>query len=187
MVLCLLKLSKELHFIINSKSKISKENFICLEHATFIPNLNMVNLAFKDLVDYSKLLKKILIKFEELENGTCNNTFSDLIKHYHLKLENKSIQNYVQILEFCGIVNVSQRRYRSKILSRFQNMKDLASKCKFYKITQKDFIKEVNNQLDYINTQIETIKRFNLKKENIILFAILFDISPPKSLASFLK
>ncbi len=158
LILCILKFNTDLYrFLIGEKSEIYTKNCAIKLDKDIIQN------ALNELYKLYYLLKKVAIY-----NDYSLNTLTEL--------ENLKISNYIAILQICGIVNIDENIYRSKLLSRFFNIKEQVKNYLDEKMIKTILSKEFSSHFKYISRQVQLLEKYNIANEDFIIFTIIFDI-----------
>ncbi len=92
------------------------------------------------------------------------------------KIVHFNFESYTQILQLCGLVNISDNIFRSKLLARILNAKEQVKNYKEdrmpYTTLEEEFIKHA----DYLSSQVKLIEENNLTQEDFLIYVIVFDI-----------
>lgn len=91
-------------------------------------------------------------------------------------IETFKVENYIAILELCGLVNISEDLYRSKFLSRFLNIKEQVKNYLEGRMKRDIFRSEFSEHLKYLRSQLNIIKEYNMTNEDFLVYTIMFDI-----------
>lgn len=89
------------------------------------------------------------------------------------ELQHVKIDNYIAILQICGLVDMNNNQFRSKNLSRIQNIKEQVSNYCDQKMPQEKLAEEFNSHLDYFTEQAELIE--TMQGEDFLIYVIMFD------------
>ena len=119
--------------------------------------------AINELLNFYALLVKAILN--DIPNCALINDI------YSFKMP-----NYIAILQLCGLVDISEDIYRSKILDRFHNIKDQAYSYKNERIAQKVLLEEFKSHIEFFASQLDIIKKNNMYDEDFLVYVIMFDI-----------
>lgn len=112
--------------------------------------------------------------FYDLVQNVANQ--KDLSYDTLYKIVHFNFESYTQILQLCGLVNISDNIFRSKLLARILNAKEQVKNYKEdrmpYTTLEEEFIKHA----DYLSSQVKLIEENNLTQEDFLIYVIVFDI-----------
>lgn len=163
LALCIYKFDKELNLYLNKKP-----NNINIKNSALILNSELIKRAISELNELHYLLSNVV------ENNVFN---SDIL----YDILNFKPNNYIAILQICGLVDISNDIFRSKILSRILNIKEQIVNYKNGRMKKEKLIYEFEFQLQYISSQLYTIENTNMYEEDFLIYVIMFDIRPYKA------
>lgn len=157
LALCILKFNKELTLYLNNKQNVLKlhDNFIHL-------NTKIIKNAKLELKNLHLLLKHI-INTQDFSSKTINSL-----------LEFK-LDNYIALLQLCGLVNISDNIFKSKILSIFLNIKEEFNNYNDGRMNFSRLIVNLIEYENYISSQINLIDNYFLYDEDFLVYIIMFD------------
>ncbi len=157
LTLCILKFNREVMLYLNSKSNNLKlhDKFIHL-------NNEMIKNAKIELQNLYSLLRHII----------DNSDFSSETINKVLDLE---IDNYIAILQLCGIVNISNNIFKSKILSIFLIIKEELNNYIDGRMNFSRLLANLKEYKEYILGQINWIDNYFLYDEDFLIYIIMFD------------
>lgn len=158
LALCIYKFNQELNLYLNDK-----ENFVNIKDSTVVLNKQVIQKALQELIELRDMVSDVVQK----NAVTSENVYALL----HFKPE-----NYIAILQICGLVDISNNVFRSKMLSRILNIKDQLYNYKSGRMPLCTLLDKFNLHLDYISSQIELIQNNKLYDEDFLVYTILFDI-----------
>ena len=84
--------------------------------------------------------------------------------------------NYIAILQLCGLIDINDDVYRSKILSRFHNIKDEIISYRDMRMDKDKLLEEFRHHLEFFSEQLDYIKKYNMYGEDFLVYTIMFDI-----------
>ena len=158
LVLCIYKYDKDLNLFLNGKI-----NSINVKASTINLTKDLIQNAIKELNDFCLLLGKIAYK-----DDFSSQTLYDII---HFKLN-----NYIAILQLCGLLDISDDIYRSKTLARILNAKNQAENYKDGKMNSSLLVVEYIEHIAYFKSQFKIINEYKLYEEDFLIYVIMFDI-----------
>ena len=83
------------------------------------------------------------------------------------------VDNFIAVLQICGLVDLSNNQFRSKILSRIQNIKEQVSNYCDERMPQEKLEEEFVSHLDYFTQQKQMIDQ--MQGEDFLVYVIMFD------------
>lgn len=92
------------------------------------------------------------------------------------KIVHFNFESYTQILQLCGLVNISDNIFRSKLLARILNAKEQVKNYKEDRMPYTTLEEEFVKHADYLLLQIKLIEENNLIQEDFLIYVIVFDI-----------
>ena len=88
-------------------------------------------------------------------------------------LQRMKVDNFIAVLQICGLVDLSNNQFRSKILSRIQNIKEQVSNYCDERMPQEKLEEEFVSHLAYFTQQKQMIDQ--MQGEDFLVYVIMFD------------
>lgn len=158
LALCIYKYDLELKNYLEGNS-----DYINVKSSVIKLTKELISNSIKEIYDFYDLIQKVAIQ-EDLSYDT-------LYKILHF-----SFESYIQLLQLCGLINISDNIFRSKLLARVLNAKEQVKNYKEdrmpYTTLEEEFIKHA----EYLSSQFRLIEENNLTQEDFLIYIILFDI-----------
>ncbi len=157
--LCIQKYNKDMHDYLNGDDS----KLLTMSHTTKL-NKDIITQAIVELKDFYSLLTLVIIE-------ECESRDAIIEELYSYKMP-----NYIAILQHCGLVDVNEDVYRSKILDRFHNIKAQAINYRNERMDKKVLLKEIKSHVEFFSKQLDLIEKYNMYDEDFLIFTIMFDI-----------
>lgn len=158
LALCIYKYDLELKNYLEGNS-----DYINVKSSVIKLTKELISNSIKEIHDFYDLIQKVAVQ-EDLSYDT-------LYKILHF-----SFESYIQLLQLCGLINISDNIFRSKLLARVLNAKEQVKNYKEdrmpYTTLEEEFIKHA----EYLSSQFRLIEENNLTQEDFLIYIILFDI-----------
>lgn len=158
LALCIYKYDLELKNYLEGNS-----DYINVKSSVIKLTKELISNSIKEIHDFYDLIQKVAVQ-EDLSYDT-------LYKILHF-----SFESYIQLLQLCGLINISDNIFRSKLLARVLNAKEQVKNYKEdrmpYTTLEEEFIKHA----EYLSSQLRLIEENNLTQEDFLIYIILFDI-----------
>lgn len=158
LALCIYKYDLELKNYLEGNS-----DYINVKSSVIKLTKELISNSIKEIYDFYDLIQKVAVQ-EDLSYDT-------LYKILHF-----SFESYIQLLQLCGLINISDNIFRSKLLARVLNAKEQVKNYKEdrmpYTTLEEEFIKHA----EYLSSQFRLIEENNLTQEDFLIYIILFDI-----------
>lgn len=157
LTLCILKFNKELSLYLNNKQNNLKlhDKFIHLD---------------TEIIRTAKIeLKKLYFLLQHI---ISQNDFSSQTINKALNLE---LDNYIAILQLCGLVNISNNVFKSKLLSIFLNIKEELNNYVDGRMNFSRLLVSLREYENYIFYQINLIDNYFSSDEDFLVYIIMFD------------
>ena len=128
---------------------------------------------------------KTIYLSEELIQNAINeiSTITDILRAIVLNndynfsqlrsLQRMKVDNFIAVLQICGLVDLSNNQFRSKILSRIQNIKEQVGNYCDERMPHEKLEEEFVSHLDYFTQQKQMIDQ--MQGEDFLVYVIMFD------------
>lgn len=158
LVLCIYKYDLELNNYLEGNT-----DYINVKSSAIKLDKDLLSNSLREIYDFYDLVLKVAHE-------------KDLSYDTLYKIAHFSFDSYTQVLQLCGLINISENIFRSKLLARILNAKEQVKNYKEdrmpYTTLEEEFIKHAI----YLSSQINLIKENNLFDEDFIIYIIMFDI-----------
>lgn len=130
------------------------------ENKTINLTEELIDGAIADIYNIYTVLNAIVL---------CNDYSFPLLR----ELQHIKVDNFIAILQVCGLVDLNNNQFRSKLLSRIQNIKEQVSNYCDEKMPQEKLVEEFTSHLDYFTQQKQMIDQ--MQGEDFLVYVIMFD------------
>ncbi len=134
-----------------------------VKDSTIHLNKELINNAINEVYSFLNLLIDIV-----KDSNYSSKTIHDII---HFKFE-----SYTAILQICGLINISDNVFRSKLIARVLNVKEQTLSFKEDRMSKSSLYHEFRQHIDFFANQISLIEKNKLTDEDFIIYVIMFDI-----------
>lgn len=156
--LCTYKFYTELRLYLNNKP-----NSLTMKNLNITLNIQLIENATEELYKLYYLINQVLDS-----KDLYHSTFDEILDF--------QMDNYISLLLLCGLINISNNTYNSKILSILLRLKRKLNDYRYGKIRKSVLINELTLHLNYLSVQLDIIKHNILYKEDFLIYILLFDI-----------
>ncbi len=158
LAMCIYKYNLDLNEFLNGN--IDNVN---VKDSTIQLNKELINNAINEIYSFLNLLIDIV-----KDSNYSSKTIHDII---HFKFE-----SYTAILQICGLINISDNVFRSKLIARVLNVKEQTINFKEERMSMSTLCHEFRQHIDFFANQISLIEENELTDEDFIIYVIMFDI-----------
>lgn len=156
--LCIFKFISDVHSYINGKD--IEINFKSC--AVELTRALLTN-ALKELFDLYHLIKDV----HEKNDYTYDELYA---------ISSFRFPNYIAVLQLCGIIDISEDVYRSKMLSRLLNIKDQVRSFRENRMILALLASEFSTHVEFLQEHIDRIREYDICEEDFPAYLIMFDI-----------
>lgn len=153
LALCIYKFDRELNLYLNNMPN----------HTNIKATATQLSLAIiQNAINEITALRDLIVK--------------SIMEPSNMDLVNYNPVNYIALLQMCGLVDISNNVYRSKLLSRIINMKQQVRNYNDDKMRRATFAEEFRSHLEYVSYQLDIINTNKMYNEDFLVYIIMFDI-----------
>lgn len=157
-VLCIFKFISDIHSYLDGKDV--KINFKSCAVELSRPLLTN---ALKELFDLYHLINDVYEKDDY--------TFNELYQ-----ISTFRFPNYIAVLQLCGIIDINEDVYRSKLLARLLNIKDQVRNYRENRMTLDILKTEFSSHVDFLAEHVDRIREYDISEEDLPAYLIMFDV-----------
>lgn len=158
LALCIYKYDLELKDYLEGNT-----DYINVKSSVIKLTKELISNSIEEIYGFYNLVQKVA--------NQKNLSYDTLYKIVHFNFE-----SYTQILQLCGLVNISDNIFRSKLLARILNAKEQVKNYKEDRMPYTTLEEEFVKHEDYLLSQIKLIEENNLIQEDFLIYVIVFDI-----------
>lgn len=158
LALCIYKYNLELKGYLEGNT-----DYINVKSSVIKLTKELISNSIREIYEFYDLVQKVA-------------THKDLSYDTLYKISHFSFESYVQILQLCGLINISDNIFRSKLLARALNAKEQVKNYKEDRMPHTTLEDEFIKHAEYLSSQIRIIEEYNLIHEDFVIYVILFDI-----------
>ena len=149
-------------YILKNKGNIDRSQLLGISNQVLLPTRQIVEQALLEIRAFHNCL--IYLQSERY--------FS---QYYH-EIRKLSFFHYSILTTFCGMTDLSKNVNHSKLLSHFMNFQKQCEKVYHKNMLLQNYLVEINYHRKYLDDQIALFQSLGLKKDDIFIFMLLFDI-----------
>ena len=156
--LCIFKFISDVHSYLNGEDV--EINF---KSCAVSLNRQLLTNALKELFDLYHLITDVYEKNDY--------TFDEL----HA-ISSFRFPNYIAVLQLCGIIDINEDVYRSKLLARLLNIKDQVRNYRENRMNLDILKSEFSSHVDFLTEHVDRIREYDISEEDFPAYLIMFDI-----------
>lgn len=136
----------------------------------------LLGISNQVLLPTRQIIEQALLEVKAFHNCLLYLQSERYFSHYYYEIRKLTFFHYSILTTFCGMTDLSKNINYSKLLGRFMNCQKQCEKVYHKNMLPKTYFIEINYHRKYLEDQILLFQSLGLKKEDIFIFMLLFDI-----------
>lgn len=150
-------------YILKNERSIDRSKLLGISNQVLLPTRQIVEQALLEIKAFHNCL--IYLQSEQY-----------FLHSYYHEIRKLTFFHYSILTTFCGMTDLSKDINYSKLLGRFLNFQKQCEKVYHKNMLPQNYLVEINYHRRYLEEQILLFQSLGLKKDDIFIFMLLFDI-----------